>query len=396
MYQNEEQPVIIGEIIAKEIQGIHLTEAEQGLLQYWLSLSDKNQDVYRRCKNTDEQRQAYEKFAVIDSKRAFARLTEKVLPYPAAKKVPVLIRLRPYLIAASCLLLIGICSYLFLMRTSEPATIDSPITTIDYAPAGNKATVTLSDGRLFELDESQQEIYIDENGVNYHDGEVVAHTKAVASVKIATPRGGTYQVTLPDGTRVKLNADSEINYPVTFSKDKREVSLKGEAYFEVTKKTDLPFIVVTDDQILTVLGTHFNVNAYAADYPIKTTLTEGKVRVQALANRTETVLDPGQQAVLEGGGISKKYVDVLQELAWLHGKFNFDGKSLREVMREVSRWYNVEVVYKGTVPDIEFFGGTFRTSKLSTILTLLESNDLSYQLTADNKLVISAVSQAKK
>ncbi|TJZ63239.1 DUF4974 domain-containing protein [Sphingobacterium olei] len=389
MYQNEEEPIIIGEIIAKEIQGIHLTEVEQGLLQHWLSLSDKNQDIYQRCKNTDEQQQAYEKFAVIDSNRAFARIKKKAFPYQTPHRTPILKRLYPYLIAASVLLVGIFGTYLWSINMKSSADSIQQTSHIDYAPAGNKATVTLSDGRLFELDQTQQEIYINENGLNYKDGELVTETESVVSVKIATPRGGLYNVTLPDGTRVKLNAGSELDYPVRFAKDKREVTLQGEAYFEVAKQANHPFIVISNDQKITVLGTHFNVNAYTDGYPIKTTLTEGKVRVQALANQLETELKPGQQSVLRQGKLSRKDVDVAQELAWLNGKFNFDGKSLKEVMSEVSRWYNVDVIYKGTVPDIEFFGGTFRTSKLSTILSLLESNNITYQMTADNKLFIA-------
>lgn len=390
MHQNEEEPVIIGEIIAKKIQGIHLTEAEQGLLQYWLSLSDKNQDIYLRCKNTDEQQQAYEKFAVIDSKRAFARIQKKAFSYQIPHRIPVLKRLYPYLIAASVLLVGVFGTYLLSIKTKSPADSIRQTADIDYAPAGNKATVTLSDGRLFELDQQHQEIFIDEKGLNYQDGQLVAQTASVVSVKISTPRGGVYSVTLPDGTRVRLNANSELNYPVSFAHDKREVSLEGEAYFEVAKKANQPFLVNTEHQQVTVLGTHFNVEAYTgSDYPIKTTLVEGKVRVKATLNQMENVLEPGQQSLLQHGRLSKKKVDIDQELAWLNGKFNFDGKRLKEVMDEVSRWYNVDVVYKGNIPDIEFFGGTFRTGKLSTILSLLESNDITYQMTTDNKIIIA-------
>jgi transmembrane sensor len=380
MYQSEEEPIIIGEIIAKEIQGIHLTEAERGLLQYWLSLSDKNQDIYLRCKNTDEQQQAYEKFAVIDSKRAFARIKKKAFPYQIPHRTPVLKRLYPYIIAASVLLVGVFGTYLLSINTKSPADSIHQTADIDYAPAGNKATVTLSDGRLFELDQQHQEIFIDEKGLNYQDGQLVAQTESVVSVKISTPRGGVYSVTLPDGTRVRLNAGSELNYPVSFANDKREVSLEGEAYFEVAKKTNQPFLVNTEDQQVTVLGTHFNIEAYTgSDLPIKTTL----------ANQMENVLEPGQQSLLQNGRLSKKKVDIEQELAWLNGKFNFDGKRLKEVMDEVSRWYNVDVVYKGSIPDIEFFGGTFRTGKLSTILSLLESNNITYQMTTDNKIIIA-------
>ncbi|GGH23732.1 DUF4974 domain-containing protein [Sphingobacterium alkalisoli] len=387
--KKEKEPVVIGEIIAKEIKGSKLTETEQALLSQWLELSESNRDIYQNCINHTEQQQAYHRFAQVDTEGAYKRLRKKVFPSPLAIAPPFLRIFRPYIIAASVLLAVSFSVYLFFTNTNQTANSNQQTADIDYAPAGNKATVRLSDGRLFELDQTQQEIYINENGLNYKDGELVTETESVVSVKIATPRGGLYSVTLPDGTRVKLNAGSELDYPVRFAKDKREVTLQGEAYFEVAKQANHPFIVISNDQKITVLGTHFNVNAYTDGYPIKTTLTEGKVRVQALADQTETELKPGQQSVLRKGKLSRKDVDVAQELAWLNGKFNFDGKSLKEVMSEVSRWYNVDVIYKGTVPDIEFFGGTFRTSKLSTILSLLESNNITYQMTADNKLIIA-------
>src|SRR5690606_4908990 len=178
-------------------------------------------------------------------------------------------------------------------------------------------------------------------------------------------------------------------YPTKFQEHSREVQLTGEAYFEVAKQNDRPFTVRTSDQIITVLGTHFNVAAYEGPSLTKTTLTEGKVRVKDNINQAELTLAPGQQALSHEGKFSKRNVNVDQEIAWLQGKFNFDGKSLQEVMDDLSRWYNVDVVYEGEVPDIHFFGGTFRSSKLSTILSILESNEIKYRMTEDHKLIIS-------
>ncbi|MDQ1149751.1 ferric-dicitrate binding protein FerR (iron transport regulator) [Sphingobacterium zeae] len=234
----------------------------------------------------------------------------------------------------------------------------------------------------------KKQVVINGSGIRYDDGHEVASIDAAVSAKIETPRGGTYEVTLPDGSRVKLNAGTILSYPTQFAKDKREVSLQGEAFFEVAKRKDQPFIVHTKNQQVQVLGTQFNINAYPTSTQIKTTLLEGRVQVKELIKGHKVNLLPGNQAVNTGTQLIKQSVNVQQEIAWVYGKFNFDGKSLRQVMDELSQWYAVDVVYKGDVPDVSFFGGTFRTSKLSTILKILKDQDLSYHLTDDGKLII--------
>ena len=137
-----------------------------------------------------------------------------------------------------------------------------------------------------------------------------------------------------------------------------------------------------------MLGTHFNVNAYQTSPEIKTTLLEGKVMVKEMRKGQQLLLLPGDQAVHSVAKLSKRTVNIQQELAWVYGKFNFDGKSLRDVMDELSRWYAIDVVYKGEIPNVAFYGGTFRTSRLSSILKILKDQDLYYQLTDDGKLII--------
>ncbi|MNM71960.1 fec operon regulator FecR [compost metagenome] len=238
------------------------------------------------------------------------------------------------------------------------------------------------------MNKGEKQVVIDGGGIRYEDGHEVAPINAAVSARIETPRGGIYEVTLPDGTLVKLNAGTTLSYPTVFAKDKREVTLRGEAYFEVAKKKDQPFIVHTKNQQVQVLGTHFNINAYQTSVPTKTTLLEGKVMVTTLLGSQKVTLLPGDQSVNTGTELTKHPVNVQQEMAWVYGKFNFDGKSLRQVMDELSQWYAIDVVYKGDVPNVSFFGGTFRTSKLSTILKILKDQDLSYHLTENGKLII--------
>lgn len=390
MYDKEENDhIIIGNIIAKRIQGIQLSDTEEESIRNWLADSSENREIYERCTDKQEQEASYTYLSSIDVPAAFARFEKNRLADKSIKKKPMQTRLAAYLLAASILLVGMFGLYTLYFNSSEEAQVEKTVARVDYAPARNKATVTLSDGRVFNLDEVQNEIYIDNSGINYRDGSIVAETKSVVSMEITTPRGGLYNLTLPDGTRVKMNAGSTLNYPTTFKEHSREVQLKGEAYFEVAQQRERPFTVRTSDQVITVLGTHFNVAAYAGPSPTKTTLTEGKVHVKETINQAGLILEPGQQALLQEGRLSKREVKIDQELAWIHGKFNFDRKSLKEVMDDLSRWYNVDVVYEGKVPDIQFFGGTFRSSKLSTILSILESKEVQYRMTEDNKIIIS-------
>jgi len=391
MYRNEEEKFIrIGELIAKKIQGIPLSSTEENQLEQWLSHSHKNQETYERCIDNHVQTESYAYLSSVDVSEAFTRFQKNRLAGLGPRNAHRLRRIAPYLVAAGVLIAAAFSVYTLYFGRYNAGAEKQKSGSIDYAPAANKATVTLSDGRVFDLDQVQNEIYIDDGGVNYSDGTRVAETGSVASIKIATPRGGLYNVTLPDGTHVRLNAASELTYPTVFKKDSRDVQLRGEAYFEVARQSGRPFTVRTSDQLITVLGTHFNVEAYDASSPTKTTLAEGKVRVLASSTQTEVMLQPGQQAVLREGRLSTKSIDVQQELAWIYGKFNFDGKTLKEVMNELSRWYDVDVVYDGPAPDIYFFGGTFRSSKLSTILSVLQNHNIQYRLTDDNRLIISS------
>src|SRR5690606_34936969 len=253
MYDKEEnEGIIIGHIIAKRIQGLQLSGAEAESIKNWLAESPENRDMYERCTEKQEQAASYTYLSSIDVPAAFARFEKNRLAGKSIKKTPMQTRLAAYLVAAS-LLLVGVFGlYTLYIKSFEEAPIEKTVARVDYAPARNKATVTLSDGRVFNLDEVQNEIYIDDSGINYRNGSIVAETKSVASMEITTPRGGLYNLTLPDGTRVKLNAGSTLNYPTKFKEHSREVQLKGEAYFEVAQQHERPFTVRTSDQIISV------------------------------------------------------------------------------------------------------------------------------------------------
>jgi ferric-dicitrate binding protein FerR (iron transport regulator) len=363
-----------------------LTGEDRFFLESWLQESERNKQIYQRCLDEKLQRDAYTRLQDFETRRNFESLKAKISFHTSKKGPGLLKRLLPYVAAAIVLLALSVVWY---WNKDSNRLVETQREVVnDRLPASHQAVITLSDGRQYALNKGEKQVVIDGGGIRYEDGHEVAPINAAVSARIETPRGGIYEVTLPDGTLVKLNAGTTLSYPTVFAKDKREVTLRGEAYFEVAKKKDQPFIVHTKNQQVQVLGTHFNINAYQTSVPTKTTLLEGKVMVTTLLGSQKVTLLPGDQSVNTGTELTKHPVNVQQEMAWVYGKFNFDGKSLRQVMDELSQWYAIDVVYKGDVPDVSFFGGTFRTSKLSTILKILKDQDLSYHLTENGKLII--------
>jgi ferric-dicitrate binding protein FerR (iron transport regulator) len=189
-------------------------------------------------------------------------------------------------------------------------------------------------------------------------------------MSVRTPRGGTYQVVLPDGSKVWLNAGSSLTFPKKFDKQARVVMLTGEAYFEIAKNPAQPFRVLTIGQHVTVLGTHFNVNAYRDELAPRTTLVEGSVNV-SWANQT-AILKPGQQAVMLNKSFKISKVNVDEVLSWKNGKFKFSNESIESLMRKISRWYDVDIEYRGEITKEKFGGQVSKFSKVSDILEVLQ------------------------
>lgn len=241
-------------------------------------------------------------------------------------------------------------------------------------PGGNKAFLTLGDGRTIELSTDQSGIVID-HGIAYQDGSLVAKPEVADQLlTLSTPKGGQYRVTLPDGTKVWLNASSSLRYPIAFTSAVRSVELEGEGYFEVAKGHQ-PFRVAIASQTVEVLGTHFNISGYEEDGDIKTTLLEGKVRVTATSSSPipATVLVPGQQSILTGNNMQVVHVDTEAAVAWKNGFFIFDDEPLEQIMRKISRWYDIDIHYQPGVDRQRLFGGSIsRYDRVSSVLDKLE------------------------
>lgn len=248
----------------------------------------------------------------------------------------------------------------------------------EVMPGGNKAMLTLANGKKLTLEQQVYTVPLGKTKGQEHNGYNL----------IETPRAGQYQINLPDGTRVWLNAASSLRYPSRFSGSKRLVELTGEGYFEVAKNKEHPFVVKTNRQEVQVLGTHFNINSYTDEGSTNTTLVEGSVRVTALDGKNR-LLKPGEQSQLKGDEIEVSDVDTEAVLSWKNGDFVFKGDDFKSIMRKISRWYDVEVVYQGDFDDLKFGGYISRTKNISSVLSIMESTGKVHFQVKDKRITVS-------
>jgi len=282
----------------------------------------------------------------------------------------------PYAAAAIVVFFIG-----FFLLYNEEVKKSQPDTPVTILPGGNRATLVLADGRSIDLSESQPGIVVGEE-LRYTDGSLVLSKESISRIQHLTmkiPKGGTYQVTLPDGTKVWLNSESTLQYPSRFGDAQRAVQLKGEAYFEVAKDKKRPFRVATAGQNLEVLGTQFNITAYDNEPAIKTTLVEGSVKITNLRAGADNTLKPGQQSVITDGNTAINEVSIEQFTAWKEGFFSFEETPFDEVLEQLARWYDVDIEYRRK-PNKTFSGKMKRNARLSSVLDFFEGSGISFQL----------------
>jgi len=241
----------------------------------------------------------------------------------------------------------------------------------DIPPGGNRATLTFSDGSSIKLDENKSGIVMGES-LSYDDGTTIPVEKATEYATITTPNGGQYQVTLPDGSKVWLNAASSLRYPTAFTGNEREVVLTGEGYFQVTENKRQPFIVESNGQSLQVLGTSFNVNAYTDEATVTTTLVSGSVKLYRTPGGPQQLLQPGEQATMLLDGFSLRQVDVLDYVSWKTGLIVLNDANLPAIVRQVERWYDVEFIMPEVSTSVKVFGELRRDVRLSEILDALK------------------------
>jgi ferric-dicitrate binding protein FerR (iron transport regulator) len=311
-----------------------------------------------------------------------------------------LFRFRTMAAAAIGLLVISTGVYYSMRRTAQDAAVANNKTVVghDANPGKNQAVLTLDNGEKVVLGSARIGTLAKKDNISIKktkDGQLVYQVEEgkasvangpVAYNTISTPRGGQYQVILPDGSRVWLNAASSLKFPTAFTGNQRDVELTGEAYFEVAKNPSKPFTVNVNALNVKVLGTHFNINAYADEDNIKTTLLEGLV--QLTSGNSHNLLKPDEQGIVKGNNIRVVEVDAERAVAWKNGFFDFNRASIRDIMKQLSRWYNIEVAYNGKISDDEFVGRIERNVKLSQVLHVLELSHVHFKI-EDKKITVS-------
>lgn len=358
----------IPEIAYKWQQGTATPEEKAFYEQWYASFNDEELDL-RETSYTgfDElEKSIYSKIG-IGIKEEIKPLKSKFFPIWFTSAAAILVFAFGFLAYQS--------GWLSFLRSADPAKME-------IVPGTNTATLKLSSGKILQLSSSKLGLKIDSADLEYMDGSGIVLDKTSAVTKemeIKTPNGGTYQVELPDGTKVWLNASSSVVLPANFSSSfERHLKLQGEAYFEVAKvntsvngvQKRKPFIVTVNDKAIEVLGTHFNVRAYSSEPSLKTTLLEGSVKV--VDGNTAKKIVPGEQATVVNGLIHINKVDVEEAIAWKNGNFQFSNEGIERIMQDIARWYNIEVVYDGPVTKENFGGAISRNKPLQDVLSSLE------------------------
>lgn len=301
--------------------------------------------------------------------------------------------------AAFAVLVLAIAGYYLAHKPNHGQLAQSQ--TYDVPPGSNKAILTLSNGQAIMLNnvhngqlvsQGNSRVMKVNNGLlRYNAVNAQSSPNVISYNTLTVPRGGQYQVILPDGTKVWLNAASSIRYPTAFVGQERKVEVTGEVYLEVAKDAYRPFTVITRHSDITVLGTHFNIMAYEDEPAVNTTLLEGSVRVSVPGSQKSMIIKPGEQASVDNASqnIKVENVNGSDATAWIHGLLSLNGCSVQEFMNQLSRWYDVDVEYAGKVPERKFGGMINRNAQLSDVLSALNAAGIPTRLAGKKIIVLS-------
>ena len=388
-----EEALYIAKLIKRQMDG-SISAEDQHVLDQWVESSEHNKQLFKNITNPETLQEGLLELEKYDTERSAEGLFDEaglVFPPPSQKDSSSGRQTKIYKwMAAACLIAIFAGMAYFILEGRKQATMAHTGSQAHAAivPGSSKAVLTLADGSSVVLDSSMN-TNLTRQGKNdilkVQSGQLVYKSLSVAKQltynKISVPRGGEFRLVLSDGTKVWLNSASSIRYPVAFTGKERRVELDGEAYFEVTHKASMPFKVVVNGAEIQVLGTHFNINAYKEEPGLKATLLEGSIKLLTSTGRS-VIIKPGQQAEVDDGNQIKinDHVDIQQVVAWQKGLFEFDNTPLTVIMGQISRWYNVDVVYDGQPGKETFGGGINKKQPLSTVLKLLEANGVQFKL----------------
>lgn len=395
---NDEQQLAVAErmggLIFKYLSE-NITDDELTELHNWAYSKENNRELFEEILHSREFQESTKYVTGIDRDAAFRSIQNQIQIAEDESRVVILSAKRKrYLVAAASILLLiagTAVIYLGIHRKAEDAPLQATQTyKNDAAPGGDKAVLTLGNGSTIVLDNAQNGTLTQQgntkvlklaSGQLAYTGAFQSTAESIISYNIlSTPRGGQYQVVLPDGSKVWLNASSSLRYPTAFIGKKREVELTGEGYFEIAKNAAIPFKVKVNDMNVNVLGTQFNIMAYKDEEAVKTTLLSGSVKITQ--GNADKLIKPGDQAQIVADSKIKVLndVDVDNVVAWKNGYFYFDRVDIKAVLRQLARWYDIQIEYEGTIPSQDFGGKIQRNLRLSQVLEILETNNVHFKM----------------
>lgn len=368
----------------------------------WDKLVDKSEELLEHLVNSPEKELPDRRLRELSEKMQQPGYTGQKLKeqqgfdyHPAFRQIAVRqrrFRVRRTMRIAALIglpLCLGITAYFFLADPTEPSQLAGAAMTV-VKPGGNKAILEMANGQIVELSGQQGEIReingtairMDSAGIRYADQTEKTGGQDLEN-RIRIPRGGEFHLVLSDGTKVWLNAESELKYPVAFGKDKREVSIAGEAYFEVSRDTSRPFVVRAKAGKVCVLGTEFNVRAYQEEERLVATLVQGKVACSLPQGEKTVFLQPDEQVVIDKNGIGQiRKVNPRLYVGWKDGLFVFENERLEEILNQLSRWYDIEVFYTDMrLKDLHFSGDLSRFKDIDVFFKMFENSaDIAFSL----------------
>jgi ferric-dicitrate binding protein FerR (iron transport regulator) len=400
MDESTADALFIAGLLSKHLKG-NLTTAEALQLQEWINGSEQRRQLWEDINNTAVQQAAIKGMAQYNENEALEHFLAR---HSQKEEVQRIHFLQPWKWVAAAVAIIFIAGTLYWLQSSQRIPgIAHQLPVKDIAPGRNGAILNLSDGSRIALDSLGNGVVATQNGTSIvmDNGQLVygpnsKENNEVAYNIITTPNGRQFQVVLPDGTQVWLNAGSSIRYPTVFTGKHRNVDITGEVYFEVASNVQMPFQVTVPDHVrIEVLGTHFNVNAYGNEDNQHTTLLEGAVKIISLQEpaspqaRMGIVLRPGQQLQSSAAPHVIDNADIDKIMAWKNGLFDFDGMDVPYAMKQIARWYDVEIVYKGAIPDIKFYGKISRNISLAGLIKGLNGTGVHLNIEEGKRLVVT-------
>lgn len=400
MNASSPDPLRIAALLEKQLHQ-NLSEDELNELNSWAAGREDHLQLLSELNDPSLLLNNAKALARFDEEQALQRFLEKqesIGPTdiePVTRKIP----LWKWAAAAAVLLLLSAISYTWFSNKPPQPEQTAAATPLDIEPGKKGAVLILANGSQVSLDSLQNGLVASQSGMDavLQNGELV-YTPGKEPIgemvynTISVPNGRIFQLSLPDGTKAWINSGSSIRYPVAFTGNQRQVEITGEAFFDVVKNRKMPFRVrVHNKAEVEVLGTQFNINAYDNEESISTTLLEGAVKVSATGRTGEPLqqlLAPGQQLQLTEKGMSLTEPDIDKVVAWKNGFFNFEGMELKQVMKQIARWYDVEIVYRGKVPEGKFYGKISRDISLAGLIKGFEGSGVHMVIENERQLVV--------